>query len=280
MADYHMGWDEVYTRLESMVEPGKRYWGIPRGGQYVAAATGQAVTDNGDADYIIDDIYDSGATSEKYAHHGKPFLFLIDKRKAEDKGKGWVKFPWEQESVQDFEDDIRRIIQRIDPDPNREGLVDTPKRYAKALLEITTKPELGITVFDSQGYDQMIIEKDISFHTLCEHHMLPFFGHVSIGYIPKDKIIGLSKLARVVDYYSRALNTQEYFTRNVADHLDSELRPVGMGVVVKGRHLCQEMRGIKRRGEMITSCLKGRMLNNQEVRNEFLQLTRQVINNG
>jgi len=271
MADYHMGWDEVYSRLESMVEPGKRYWGIPRGGQYVAAATGQAATDIGDADYIIDDIYDSGATSGKYAHHGKPVLFLIDKRKAEDKGKGWVKFPWEQESVQDFEDDVRRIIQRIDSDPNREGLRETPRRVAKALTELTTQEPFTPTVFDASGYDQMIVESRIPFYSLCEHHMLPFFGDAHIGYIPDKKIIGVSKLIRCVSFYSHGLHTQEYLTGNIADYLEEALRPVGIGVILTARHLCQEMRGVKSRGEMSTSALLG-AFRSPEAKEEFLNL--------
>ena len=276
---YNMKWDEVYVRLKAMTEPGKSYWGIPRGGQYVAAATGQAATDIEDADYIIDDIYDSGATSKKYAHYGKPFLFLIDKRKTDDKEKRWVKFPWEQESVQDFEDDVRRIIQRMDPDSNREGLRETPRRVAEALTELTTPEPFTITTFDSNGYDQMIVESGLSFYTLCEHHMLPFFGSVNIGYIPGDEIIGISKLARIVEYYSKALNTQEYFTRNIAESLNNELAPIGLAVVVKGRHLCQEMRGVKRRGNMITSDVRGLLKTDDKARMEFMRFIDDDCNN-
>lgn len=271
MADYHMGWAEVYTRLNVLIKPGKKYWGIPRGGQYVAGATGQAVTDIGDADYIIDDIYDSGATAKKYDHYNKPFVFLVDKRKADDAEMGWVRFPWEQESVQDFEDDIRRIIQRIDSDPNREGLRDTPGRVAKALTELTTPEPFTPTTFDANGYDQMIVESRIPFYSLCEHHMLPFFGDAYIGYIPDKKIIGVSKLIRSVSFYSHGLHTQEYMTGNIANYLEEVLRPIGIGVILTARHLCQEMRGVKSRGEMSTSALLGKF-RNPEVREEFLNL--------
>ena len=118
-----------------------------------------------------------------------------------------------------------------------------------------TPPEFNPTTFDAKGYNQMIMERGITYYTFCEHHMLPFFGTVDIGYIPDDKIIGISKLPRTVEYYSKMLNTQEYFTDNIAKYLQEKLKPKGIGVVVRGRHLCQEMRGIKKRGEMVTSCL-------------------------
>ena len=138
---------------------------------------------------------------------------------------------------------------------------------------MTTQTFFERTVFDANGYDQMIVEKNIQFYTFCEHHLLPFFGSVSIGYIPDDKIIGISKLPRTVDYFSKRLNTQEYFTNNIANDLDEILQPKGIGVVVQGRHLCQEMRGIKKKGSMITSCLKGCFRDDLTVKKEFLTLT-------
>ena len=164
------------------------------------------------------------------------------------------------------------IASLMNLDPEREGLKDTPKRVAKSWSELLTPPEFLPTVFESNGYDQMIVEKDIKFYTFCEHHLLPFFGTVSIGYIPNNKIIGLSKLPRAVDYYSKRLNTQEYFTDNIADFLFDILDPLGLGVIVYGRHLCQEMRGIKTRGEMITSSLRGVFLKELHVKEEFFNL--------
>ena len=118
----------------------------------------------------------------------------------------------------------------------------------------------------------MIIETGIQYYTFCEHHLIPFFGKAVVGYIPDEKIIGISKLPRTVEYFSKRLNTQEYFTENIADFLMEKLNPKGLGVVVRGRHLCQEMRGIKKRGEMITSSLKGVMLTDNTARKEFLNL--------
>ena len=182
-----------------------------------------------------------------------------------------MKFPWEQESVQDFEDDVRRIIQRIDPDPNREGLRETPGRVAKSLIELTTPEPFTPTVFDANGYDQMIVESRIPFYSLCEHHMLPFFGQAHIGYIPDKKIIGVSKLIRCVSFHSHGLHTQEYMTDHIANYLQEVLNPIGIGAVLSARHLCQEMRGVKSGGVMSTSALLGKF-RKTEVKEEFLKL--------
>ena len=167
---------------------------------------------------------------------------------------------------------VVEFLELIGEDTERVGLVDTPKRVAKAWMELITPREFKATTFDAEGYDQMIIERDIKYYTFCEHHLLPFFGTVSIGYIPDGSIIGISKLPRTVDFYSKRLNTQEYFTNNVANFLTETLKPKGLGVVTKGRHLCQEMRGIKTRGEMITSSLNGIFRDDLNVKKEFLDL--------
>tara|TARA_R100001443_G_scaffold65256_1_gene74569 strand:- start:311 stop:841 length:531 start_codon:yes stop_codon:yes gene_type:complete len=171
-----------------------------------------------------------------------------------------------------LEKNISEFLELIGENPEREGIKDTPKRVAKAWKELLTPLEFNSTVFDANGYDQMIIEKGIKFYTFCEHHMIPFFGAVDIGYIPDKKIIGISKLPRSVEYFSKMLNTQEYFTNNIANYLESKLKPKGLGVVVRGRHLCQEMRGVKKQGEMMTSALKGIMLENGVARKEFFDL--------
>lgn len=173
--------------------------------------------------------------------------------------------------AQSLESAIKAIINAFDPNPTREGLQDTPKRVIKAYKEILNPEMPKITVFDSQGYDQMISDSNIPFYSLCEHHMLPFFGTVTIAYIPNGKIIGLSKLARVVEYFSRRLNTQEYLTSNIANFIDETLKPKGVGVKVQGRHLCKEMRGIKTTGLMTTTALTGVFMEHK-VKEEFLQL--------
>ena len=130
--------------------------------------------------------------------------------------------------------------------------------------------KIEITTFDSDGYDEMIVDTNISFFSLCEHHLVPFFGTAIIGYIPNGKLIGLSKLSRVVEYYSRQLQMQERMTVQIADFIDKELTPRGVGVILKARHLCREMRGVRNRGEMVTSCLKGIFKIDEKARNEFL----------
>ncbi len=171
-----------------------------------------------------------------------------------------------------LENNIRQTLFFLGEDIDRDGIKDTPKRVAKAWRELLNPEPFDLTTFDSNGYDEMIISKDIQYYTFCEHHLLPFFGKVSIGYIPNGKIVGLSKLARTVDYFSKRLNTQEYFTDNIANYLNDKLKPVGIGVVITGRHLCQEMRGIKKRGNMLTSALKGAMLEKSEAKSEFIEL--------
>ena len=173
-----------------------------------------------------------------------------------------------------LENNVKEFLDILGEDSNRNGLIDTPKRVARAWIELTTPPEFSLTTFDSNGYDEMIISKNIQYYTFCEHHLLHFFGTVHIGYIPNGTIVGLSKLARTVEYYSKRLNTQEYLTNNIAEFLNTKLKPRGIGVIITGRHLCQEIMGIKKRGEMITSALKGIFLEEPKVKQEFFNLTK------
>ena len=191
-------WTEIYERLNNIMEdytPETKFYGIPRGGQVVAGLTGQAVDSIEECDVIIDDIYDSGSTAKGYQKYNKTMRFLYDKRLEPE--LPWVIFPWENEFDRGFENDIVRILEKIGEDPKREGLIDTPKRVAKAWKELTTPPEFSPTVFSANGYDQMIIERNVEYYTFCEHHMLPFFGKASIGYIPDKQIIGISKGGRL-----------------------------------------------------------------------------------
>lgn len=171
--------------------------------------------------------------------------------------------------TQDAENKIRDILRMIGEDVEREGLINTPRRVIKAWLELLHADEPRLAIFDAKGYSQMVTERGIQFYSLCEHHVLPFFGTVSISYIPKDKIVGLSKLSRIVDFFSKRLNTQEYMTENIANYISEKLSPVGVGVLVRGRHLCKEMRGAKAAGEMVTTALRGAYLD-QRTREEFL----------
>ena len=172
---------------------------------------------------------------------------------------------------------VATLIEQLGENPDREGLLDTPRRVAESLRYLTegysTDPStvVGDALFALDGYDDMVLVKDIAFYSLCEHHLLPFFGRVHIGYVPEGRIVGLSKLPRLVDMYSRRLQVQERMTREIAEAIDSVVTPRGVGVVVEGRHLCIEMRGVeKESSQTVTSCMLGVFRDDQRTRAEFL----------
>ena len=174
-------------------------------------------------------------------------------------------------TAQDLESSVRNILAHYD-DVEREGLKETPKRYIKFLNEFLSPPSFNFTTFDAEGTDEMIIQTNIPFYSLCEHHLAPFFGVGHIAYIPKNKIVGLSKLARTLEYYSRRFQNQERITTQVAERLMKELDPVGVAVSLKAQHLCMSMRGVKKHDTYtITSKLLG-CFKDGECRNEFLNL--------
>lgn len=174
----------------------------------------------------------------------------------------------------ELEEKFKDILVGLNQDVSKEGLLDTPKRYIKFLEEFLSPPEFNFTIFDSEGYDEMIIESNIPFQSLCEHHCSPFWGHGTIAYIPDKKIVGLSKLARSLEFYSRRLQNQERITKQVADFIDKELQPKGVAVLLKARHTCMEMRGVRKSGVWTTtSFLKGVFREDLNCRNEFLQLS-------
>jgi GTP cyclohydrolase I len=265
----NISWEQIYQRVNEL-DKSKKYYGIPRGGSVIAGLTLNAVNNIDEADILIDDLIDSGKTKQKYneLYPNKEFIALFDKSK-EYQNK-WLIFPYEEyDTNKDLEDNVIRILEYFNYDLNNESIKNTPKRFIKMLKETLTSKEPEISIFDSNGYSQMITDKGIKYYTFCEHHILPFFGDVKISYIPKDKIIGLSKLSRIVEYFSKRLNTQEYLTENIADYLMEKLNPLGVGVEITGRHLCKEMRGIKQSGTMVTTALRGMFYNN-DVKQEFL----------
>lgn len=167
-------------------------------------------------------------------------------------------------------------LKAIGEDPQREGLQKTPARVAKAYSEILsgyrTDPVALINgaLFEVE-YDEMVIVKDIEFYSLCEHHMLPFFGHAHVAYIPHGKVIGLSKIPRIVDLFARRLQVQERMTQQIADFIQASINPAGVGVVIEGQHLCSMMRGVhKQEAKMTTSAMLGVFRENLETRMEFL----------
>jgi GTP cyclohydrolase I len=179
-----------------------------------------------------------------------------------------------------MQDLIKELIIKFGENPEREGLIDTPQRVEKAYKFLTSGYNENIddilnnAVFESEN-NEMIIVKDIEFYSLCEHHMLPFYGKCHIGYLPNKKIIGLSKLARVTDHFARRLQLQERLTTLIAESLEKILDPIGVGVVVEGMHLCMMMRGVQKQNSYaITSALRGGFKSDSRTRNEFLNLIR------
>src|SRR3954470_20067938 len=185
-----------------------------------------------------------------------------------------------------LEELMREVLLRVGEDPERDGLIKTPERADKALQFLTRghkenpKKILQGALFDV-SYDQMVIVKDIEMFSLCEHHLLPFIGKVHIAYLPNGKVIGLSKMARLVDVFARRLQVQERLTTQIAETIQDAINPLGVGVVVEARHLCMMMRGVeKQHSSAITSAMLGAFRNEQETREEFLSLIRGKNGNG
>jgi len=178
------------------------------------------------------------------------------------------------------EDHVRAILRGIGEDPEREGLQKTPERVARALQFLTKgyhedPAAILKSALFSEEYSEMIVLKDLDFFTLCEHHLLPFFGKAHVAYIPSKKILGLSKLARLFEVFARRLQVQERLTTQVATSLMEAIDPQGVGVVVEAEHLCMRMRGIEKQNSVVvTSCMLGTFRDRQETREEFTTLIR------
>lgn len=259
----------------------KKVWGVPRGGHNIALILAElkmatlSLTAE-DADVIVDDLVDSGATKRFWLKKfpDKDFWTPI-----QDPAH-WYVFPWEESKTHDAESVVTRLLQLIGENPNREGLLDTPKRVVKSWKELyagyNIHPEevLG-TVFTSDN-DSMVICKDIEFYSMCEHHMLPFFGKAHISYIPKGSVVGLSKLARLVDVFSRRLQIQEQLTDQIADSIVTYINGcTDVMVVVEAKHMCMCSRGVNKQNSMMTtSAVRGAFKTQPEMRNEFLGLFR------
>jgi GTP cyclohydrolase IA len=180
----------------------------------------------------------------------------------------------------DSEELIREILIRVGEDPDREGLQQTPARIIRSWKEIyggyeQRSEEILVTQFCAGQYDEMVLLRDIEFYSTCEHHMLPFYGKAHIAYLPNNKIVGLSKLARLLDMHARRLQVQERLTQQVATELQRILRPKGVAVMIEGKHQCMCCRGVRKQaGKMVTSCMLGLFKENLTTRGEFLALAR------
>ena len=175
---------------------------------------------------------------------------------------------------------MRKVIVLLGEDPNREGLRKTPERFEKALKYLTSgyhqnmESLLNGATF-SVHYDEMVVVKDIEFFSLCEHHLLPFFGKAHVAYLPNKRVLGLSKIARLVNMYGRRLQIQERMTSQIAEAIQEKISPEGVGVIIEARHLCMQMRGVeKQHGQAVTSAMLGSFRHNKQTRDEFLSLVR------
>jgi len=175
---------------------------------------------------------------------------------------------------------IARLLEELGEDTTREGLVDTPRRVAESLRHLTEGYDLdpaeivGDALFN-EDYDDMVVVRGVNFFSLCEHHLLPFFGRVHVAYLPKGKVVGLSKVPRIVDAFAHRLQLQERLTRQIAEALHEVLEPNGVAVVIEARHLCMEMRGVEKQdSDTLTSCMLGAFRDDARTRSEFLELIR------
>jgi GTP cyclohydrolase I len=268
-------------------------YGVPRGGIPVAyllkGLVGSAcrLVDRPErATLIVDDVIDSGATRQRHLDNPEwkvpgRFVALASYLFPPKQPDEWIVFPWEQGpggADTSADDIVTRLLEVIGEDPTREGLKETPRRVLAAWKEWSSgygkdpKEILKSFADGRERYDEMVVVKDLPFYSMCEHHLAPFFGTASIAYIPERSIVGLSKLGRVLEIFARRLQVQERLTTQVADALQDNLAPKGVGVLVKARHLCMESRGYARQGhETVTSALRGVFLK-PEVRAEFLSL--------
>ena len=170
---------------------------------------------------------------------------------------------------------VAQLLEALGRDVTAPHLSDTPRRVAESFIEMLTPGEFSLTTFpDESGSDGLVLVTDIPFHSLCAHHLLPFRGVAHIGYLPGDRIVGLSKLARALDYFARDLQVQERLTTQVADWLDDRLAPRGVGVVLEAEHLCMSLRGVRASGSRtVTTALRGELRDDPEARREFLDRT-------
>jgi GTP cyclohydrolase I len=271
-----------------------KIYGVPRGGIPVAYAIAHAIqrTDGHatvvgkaeDADDIVDDLIDSGETARRYQREypNKPFHVLFDKRNRTTADAPWYVFPWEcstEGTDESFTNNVTRLLQYVGENPRRGGLLETPARVAKAwkfwCSGYEQKPEDVLKLFEDGGekHDQMITVKDFPIYSHCEHHLAAIFGTCTISYIPNGKIVGLSKLPRLAAVFSRRLQVQERMTDQIADAFFDIVEPLGVGVVIKARHMCMESRGVCQQGHhTITTALRGVIKDQPLARAEFMRM--------
>lgn len=275
-----LSWADVEQQVGeiSPLLDNQRVFGVPRGGAVLAALASKVVPTMAlvarpqEAEIILDDIIDSGATRDKFLnlYPDTRFIALIDKTAGQR--DGWVHFPWEPEPQQDMEDHVRRIIEAIGDDPTREDLLETPKRVVQSWTELYSgyhaQPKLKW--FENE-YSETVIMRRVGFWSMCEHHMLPFWGNVDLAYVPNGFIIGISKLSRLVEVYSRRLQVQERLTTDIGTALEGP-KVKGVAVSVRAQHACMIARGVRQReAKLTTNYFSGVFANDSKYRMEFLE---------
>ena len=240
---------------------------------------GKAVCRPEEADVFLDDIIDSGTTRERFRRLNPcvPFVALIDKTSKKHNYAGWFTFPWEETEENNIEDVIIRQLQFIGEDPTREGLLETPGRVIRAWGELFSgykqDPTKILKSFKDGACDEMVLLRSIEFTSMCEHHMLPFSGKAHIAYIPDGRVVGISKLARLLEVFARRLQIQERLGQQVTETLMKVLKPKGAACVLEAQHLCMTSRGVKKQDSiMVTSSLTGIFRQQSETRQELFQL--------
>jgi GTP cyclohydrolase I len=276
-----LSWKEVFDRISSYnFAKGLKVYGVPKGGMILAGflKNVELVTDPDYAELIVDDIRDSGKTEQYYKNLFPTTPVISFFHKSDFPGQ-WVIFPWEANhpaGVETVDQNIVRILEYIGEDVHRDGLRDTPRRVIKSYGEIFSgyhrNPKDLFTVFEEPNCDTMVVLKDIEFYSTCEHHMLPFYGKAHVAYIPNNrKIVGISKLARLVDLFARRLQVQERIGNQVTDALMEHLQPLGAACVIEAAHMCMKCRGVgKQNSVMTTSSLTGVFKTDMSVRTEFM----------
>jgi len=273
------------TWVEMKLPANMSVFGIPRGGVPIAlmlvemGLAGKIVDNPREADIIVDDILDSGRTANSYMAKFMSDVqgFYSPYNKLEDPSLGWLVFPWEENPEASILDTVIRQLQFIGEDVEREGLLETPARVVKSWNELFVgykqDPRDLVKTFSEGACDEMVALTDIEFYSTCEHHMIPFYGKAHIAYLPNKKVIGVSKLARVLDVFARRLQIQERIGQQVTDFLMDELDALGAACVIEAKHLCMCARGVaKQNSIMKTSSVRGVFRENPEVRREFFSL--------
>jgi len=294
-------WQDITEQVATVAkrwEP-RDVFGIPRGGHVPAAMLAtlwgtKVLADPEPGCLMLDDLVDSGRTMEEWLYlfgdgvdfdalYRKPTSPETPHRVQPTTVDGWVVFPWERETSGP-EDAVVRLLQWVGENPARDGLLDTPARVTNAWRELCEGYQVDVgqllaTQFDQEGggqYGGMVVLRSVPFNSMCEHHLLPFNGHATVAYIPGDsgRIVGLSKLARLVEAYARRLQVQERMTLQIVDALEDHLAPLGSACTITAHHSCMSLRGVRKdTGGMVTSEVRGAFKTDPAARAEFMSLS-------